>query len=100
MFRLLAILAATAPAFLSLLMLHSYGWFGHEPPQPGPLQLAIGTAHGYATDYLPVLLAFLALWAPRWLPRTGALAAAVALVLTVATAARYAAFPLPRARSA
>ncbi|MEU8106208.1 hypothetical protein AB0C18_21025 [Nonomuraea muscovyensis] len=85
MLRLLAILAATAPTFLSVLMLRSFGWFGHEPPQPDPLELAIGVAHGYATDYLPVLLAFLALWRPRWLPKVGAIAAAVALVLTVST---------------
>ncbi|MEV4018189.1 hypothetical protein AB0J35_47600 [Nonomuraea angiospora] len=84
MFRLLAILAATAPTFLSILMLRSFGWFGHEPP-PDPLELAIGVAYGYATDYLPVLLAFLALWVPRWLPKVGAIAAAVALVLTVST---------------
>ncbi|MFG3437364.1 hypothetical protein ACGF0J_08980 [Nonomuraea sp. NPDC047897] len=89
MTRHLAILAATAPTFLSLLMIHSYGGFGYERPQPDPLRLAIGTAHGYATAYLPVLLAFLALWVPRWLPRAGATAAAVALALTVASLAVF-----------
>ncbi|MET7338522.1 hypothetical protein [Nonomuraea sp. NPDC005650] len=83
MSRLLAILAATAPTFLSILMLRSFGWFGHEPPQLDPLELAIGVAYGYATDYLPVLLAFLALWTPRWFPKVGAISAAVALALTV-----------------
>ncbi|MEV1000149.1 hypothetical protein [Nonomuraea sp. NPDC050202] len=83
MFRLVAILAATAPNFLSIFMLQSFGWFAYEPPQPDALESAVAMAHAYATAYLPVVLAFLALWAPRWFATAGTIAAAGTLLATV-----------------
>ncbi|MEV0620459.1 hypothetical protein AB0I81_44555 [Nonomuraea sp. NPDC050404] len=61
-------------------MIREFGWFAYEPPQPDPLEVAVAMVARYAMDLLPVVLAFLALWAPRRLPKVGAAAAALALV--------------------
>ncbi|GAA2210528.1 hypothetical protein GCM10009850_059870 [Nonomuraea monospora] len=87
MIRLLAILAATAPSLLSILLpAQKYcGWFAYEVASPTPLQAAVWWAAGHAATLLPVVLALLALWVPRWFPPAGAIAAAAASVLSALT---------------
>ncbi|TMR94919.1 hypothetical protein [Nonomuraea basaltis] len=85
MFRALAILAATAPQFLSILMLEDCGYFAYEVMEPSPLEIVVWRTAGYASTLLPLVLAFLALWAPRKFPKVGAICAAVTLVLNALT---------------
>ncbi|MFE0152343.1 hypothetical protein ACFWY5_34730 [Nonomuraea sp. NPDC059007] len=85
MFRALAILAATAPQFLSILMLEDCGYFAYEVMEPSPLEIVVWLTAGYASTLLPIVLAFLALWAPRRFPKAGAICAAVTLVLNALT---------------
>ncbi|MFI6291236.1 hypothetical protein ACIBEJ_06585 [Nonomuraea sp. NPDC050790] len=88
MFRVLAILAATAPQLLSLFfMLESCGGFFYAMAEPDPLEIAVGRSAGYASTLLPLVLAFLALWAPRQFPKVGAIFAAVTLALNALTLA-------------
>jgi hypothetical protein len=85
MFRVLAIVAATAPQLLSILMLEDCGWFAYEVMEPSPLEVAVWRTAGYASMLLPLVLAFLALWAPRQFPKGGAIFAAVTLALNALT---------------
>ncbi|MGR6913857.1 hypothetical protein ACU635_06350 [[Actinomadura] parvosata] len=86
MLRFVAILAATTPSFLSFLLPgRSCGWFAYEVPEPSLTEIVVWEAAGLATAFLPVVLALLALWAPRWFRPAGAFAAAAALVLKTLT---------------
>ncbi|MGW3349906.1 hypothetical protein ACWDA3_41970 [Nonomuraea rubra] len=85
MLRLLAILAATAPSFLSAFMLVECGYFAYEVTQPAPSAVAVWSTARYASELLPIVLAFLALWAPLWFRVGGAIAAAVTLAANALT---------------
>ncbi|MFG6198672.1 hypothetical protein [Nonomuraea sp. JJY05] len=85
MLRALAILAATAPLLSSILRLESCGWFSYKVMEPGPLEIAVWWSAGYASTLLPLVLAFLALWAPRQFPKVGAIFAAATLALHALT---------------
>ncbi|SDI87287.1 hypothetical protein SAMN05421869_107323 [Nonomuraea jiangxiensis] len=85
MFRALAILAATAPLLLSILTLESCGYFAYQVMEPSALETAVWQSAGYASTLLPLILAFLALWAPRQFPKVGAICAAVTLALNALT---------------
>lgn len=79
--RALAILAATAPQLSSILRLQECGWFAYNVPEPGPLEVAVWWASANASKLLPLVLAFLALWAPRQFPKIGAIFAALTTAL-------------------
>ncbi|MFG1616027.1 hypothetical protein ACGFI3_24965 [Nonomuraea wenchangensis] len=91
MFRLLAMLAAVAPAVLSVLIPgESCGWFAYTPlsealPGPGALQTVVWTLGEWSAKLLPVALALLALWLPRRFAVLGASLSAAVLVLGALT---------------
>ncbi|GAA2874933.1 hypothetical protein [Nonomuraea rubra] len=59
MLRLLAILAATAPSFLSAFMIVECGYFAYEATQPAPSAAAVWSTAGYTSELLPGVLALL-----------------------------------------
>ncbi|WP_188195166.1 hypothetical protein [Nonomuraea sp. SYSU D8015] len=91
MFRLLAVLAAVTPAVLSLLTPgESCGYFAytpaaHEFPGPSVPATVVWTTGGWGADLLPMVLAMLALWAPRRFPVLGASMSAAVLLLGALT---------------
>ncbi|WP_327588437.1 hypothetical protein OHA25_16465 [Nonomuraea sp. NBC_00507] len=88
MFRLLAILAAAAPAVLSVLIPgESCGYFGYRLPEPGLLETVVWQSASWGMTLLPVALALLALWVPRRFPVLGAFVAIAVFVLTALTIA-------------
>ncbi|MBF8186244.1 hypothetical protein ITP53_10900 [Nonomuraea sp. K274] len=54
-------------------------------PEPSLLETVVWDSAAWAVTLLPLVLALLALWVPRWFPVLGAFVATVVLVLTVLT---------------
>ncbi|MCK2215927.1 hypothetical protein MF672_019305 [Actinomadura sp. ATCC 31491] len=82
MFRVLAVLAAVAPAVLaSVLPGESCGYFGYATPEPSALAVLVHSVSAWAARLLPVVLASAWLWLPRRFPVLGAAASGVVLLL-------------------
>ncbi|MEU6796531.1 hypothetical protein ABZ907_32975 [Nonomuraea wenchangensis] len=82
MFRLLAVLAAVAPAVLaSVLPPEMCGYFGYRMPEPSALAVAVYSAAGWGADLLPVALALAGLWLPRRFAVLGVAASGLVLLL-------------------